>query len=105
MPSSSPPTEKKPRKPSLQCQYQPRNREAKQASTAVTTILHDDKGEDAIRVPSDEYYSPRTDSQKEKRKKKKKSLCHRIGSCIGRSCQDYGEYMAADQSRQFSMYY
>ncbi|KAF3918064.1 hypothetical protein ABW21_db0205978 [Orbilia brochopaga] len=101
--SSTPPTEKKPRKPCLQCQYQPQRRESNQTITAVT-VLHDDKGEDAIRVPSDERRDSNKSDMSTRKKQKKKSIWRRMGSCIGRSCQNYSEYMAPEQSRYFGMW-
>ncbi|KAJ6262028.1 hypothetical protein Dda_2830 [Drechslerella dactyloides] len=75
MPSSS--LTEIPARKASQCQYQSQVRREKQTSAPFTTILHEDKGEDAIRMASDERRgSARSNSSQstEKPRKKKKSI-------------------------------
>ncbi|KAK6526758.1 hypothetical protein TWF281_009961 [Arthrobotrys megalospora] len=67
-----------------------------------TTFTPDTKGEN----PPGSYQkssgakSPHPDHQKPP---KKPSLCSRLGSCIGRSCDEYIEYTGRTQGRHVGM--
>ncbi|EWC48647.1 hypothetical protein DRE_01869 [Drechslerella stenobrocha 248] len=95
-----------------QLQQQPQGGDPKQRAISPITTIFEDRGENAIRVPTDEWRrktgtptgsgSFRSGSTVSPRKKKM-SFCRRLGSCIGRSCEYYSEYLAAGEGRHLGM--